>query len=175
MITAQYACCAKNRIALSGPMSNRLRITPAACDGLPLRRRRCYWQASHSAPLRMASIEQASCSSAVYSRLRPAMPPTSFFTETVDFLDVRGLECPQIVGRLEADVPRAAIHVAERLHVRLRQEEVDRLRLVDPFLPAGGSVDDGIVADREDGRVFALEVLRECDSMSFSSPSKYLS
>jgi hypothetical protein len=44
-----------------------------------------YWQASHSAPLRMASIEQASCSSAVNSRLPPAMPLTSFFTETVDF------------------------------------------------------------------------------------------
>ena len=44
-----------------------------------------YWQASHPAPLRMASIEQASCSSAVYSRLPPAMPLTSFFMETVAF------------------------------------------------------------------------------------------
>ena len=154
-MTAQYDRGAKSRIVstsatLSSDVSNRAGDRILDPD---------YWQASHSAPLRMASIEQASCSSAVYSRLPPAMPLTSFFTETVDFLDVRGLERPEVIGRLEADMPGAAIHVAESFHVGLGEEEIDRLRLVDPFLAARGGIDDGSVTDGEYGRVLLLETL----------------
>ena len=73
--------------------------------------------------------------------------------------DVRCLTGAEVVGRFEAGVPGVAVHVAERLHVRLCQEEVDALALVDPLLSSCGGVDDGFVADFEDGLVLLLEVV----------------
>ncbi len=56
-------------------------------------------------------------------------------------------------------MPGVAVHVAERLHVGLRQEEVYRLGLIDPLLASRGGVDDRLVADFEDGFMLGLEVL----------------
>ena len=58
-------------------------------------------------------------------------------------------------------MPGVAIHVAEGLHVGFRQKEVYALRLVDPLLASCGGVDDGFVADFEDGLVLQFEVLRD--------------
>ena len=77
------------------------------------------------------------------------------------FLDVGGLEGAEVVGGLEALVPGAAIHVAEGLHLRGGEEEVDALALVDPLLAAGGGVDDVFVVDAEDGFVLVLEGFRD--------------
>ncbi len=77
------------------------------------------------------------------------------------FLDVGGLEGAEVVGGFESFVPGAAIHVAEHLEVRGGEEEVDRLRLVDPLLAAGGGIDDVLVFDAEDGLVLVLDGLRD--------------
>jgi len=73
--------------------------------------------------------------------------------------DVAALSCAEVVGGLEAGVPGVAVHVTEGLEVGLGEEEVDALALVDPLLTAGGGVDDGFVADFEDGFVLGLEVV----------------
>lgn len=54
-------------------------------------------------------------------------------------------------------MPCSSVHVRESLHVGAGEEEVDGLGLIDPLLTAGSGVDDGVVADSEDGFVFLLE------------------
>ncbi len=56
-----------------------------------------------------------------------------------------GLEGSEVVGAFEALVPGAAVHVGEGLHVRGGEEEVHAPALFDPFLAAGGGVDDVFV------------------------------
>lgn len=56
-------------------------------------------------------------------------------------------------------MPGVAVHVAEALHVGFWEEEVYALTLVDPLLAACGGIDDGFVADFEDGLVLLLEVV----------------
>jgi len=73
--------------------------------------------------------------------------------------DVAPLPGAEVVGRLETGVPGVAIHVAEGLHVGRGEEEVDALALVDPLLAARSGVDDGFVADFEDGFVLGFEVV----------------
>lgn len=75
------------------------------------------------------------------------------------FLDVAALSGAEVVGGLEAGVPGVSVHVAQGLEVRLGEKEVDALALVDPLLAAGGGVNDGFVADFEDGFVLGLEVV----------------
>lgn len=75
------------------------------------------------------------------------------------FFDVAGLAGSQVVGGFEAGVPGVAVHVAQGLHVGFGEEEVHALGLVDPLLASGGGVDDGFVADFEDGLVLLLEVV----------------
>jgi hypothetical protein len=100
-MTAQYGDDAKNREISpadpsyqgrkprSGPSAGKCNLILDEVGWTPSTAKRTlgggYWHASHGAPLRIASIEQASCSSAEYSLLPPAMPLTSFFTDTVDF------------------------------------------------------------------------------------------
>ncbi len=59
-------------------------------------------------------------------------------------------------SKLQSHVPGAAVHVAQGLHVRGGEEEVDRLGLVDPLLAAGGGVHGVFEADAEDGLVLVL-------------------
>ena len=73
--------------------------------------------------------------------------------------DVACLSRAQVVGGFETGVPGVAIHVAEGLHVGFGEEEVHALALVDPLLASCRGVDDGFVADFEDGLVLLLEVL----------------
>ncbi len=58
-------------------------------------------------------------------------------------------------------MPGVSVHVRQGLEVGLGEEEVDALALVDPLLAAGGGVDDGFVADFEDGFVLGFEVVRD--------------
>ena len=74
-------------------------------------------------------------------------------------LDVAGLASSQVIGGFEAGVPGVAIHVAEVLHVGRGEEEVHTLALIDPLLTSCRRIDDGFVADFEDGLVLLLEVL----------------
>ena len=79
------------------------------------------------------------------------------------------MEGAEVVGGLEALVPGAAIHVAEDFEVRGGEEEIDRLRLVDPLLAAGGGIDDVFVANAENGFVFLLDDLRDAiDGIDFA-------
>ena len=93
----------------STPASTPSSAANSRTQGAPQRPlgRSAHWQASHSSPLRIASIEHATASgtSARDGRL----------------LDRRGAERAQVVGGLEPGVPGAAVHVAHRLQVRARR------------------------------------------------------
>lgn len=92
-----------------------------------------------------------------------------FFDFDGGFLDVGSLEGAEVVGGFEAFVPGAAIHVAEDFEVRGGEEEVDRLRLVDPLLATRGGVHDVLVVDAEDSFVFVFDRLRDAiDVLEFA-------
>ena len=85
------------------------------------------------------------------------------------FLDVAGLEGAQVIRGFEAFAPGAAVHVAEDAEVGVFEEEVDALALIDPFLAAGGGIDDGFVTDTEDCLVLSFEVIGDgLDGIEFS-------
>ena len=73
-------------------------------------------------------------------------------------LDVGGAEAAEVVGGLEAGVPRVAIHVAQGLEVRRLDPQIHALSLVDPLLATRGGVDDPLGVDVESGEVFGLQV-----------------
>lgn len=81
------------------------------------------------------------------------------FVANRGLLDRGGAEGPEVVGGLEAGAPGVAIHVRHVLHVGRGQPEVYRLRLVDPFLAAGGGVHHPLGVDTKGGEVALLDVL----------------
>ena len=66
-------------------------------------------------------------------------------------------------------MPGAAVHVRQGLHVGFAEEEVHRLRLVDPFLASRRCVDQGFKGDAEGGDITILELARDfVDSFQFA-------
>ena len=59
----------------------------------------------------------------------------------------------QVIGRLQAAFPSQAVERIEPLAGGVGDIEVERLRLVDPFLPARGGLDQPGRIDLKSGRV----------------------
>jgi hypothetical protein len=57
------------------------------------------------------------------------------------FLDMRRRPRAQVIGRLQAAFPGMAIERVEFFAARIGNVEIERLRLVDPLLPARRGVD----------------------------------
>lgn len=77
------------------------------------------------------------------------------------FFDGGSAEGAEVVGGLEPLSPCGAIHMAEGFELRQGEEEVDRLGLINPFLPTGSGLDDEVVINREDGAVAVFELGRD--------------
>jgi hypothetical protein len=74
-------------------------------------------------------------------------------------LDVRGTQRAEVIGRLETRPPSVLVHMGEGLEFGAWQEQVKRLRLVDPLLTAGGGINEPLVVDDEGRQVLLLENL----------------
>ena len=74
------------------------------------------------------------------------------------FLDVGGAEAAEVVGGLEAGVPRVAVHVAQGLEIRRLDPQINALSLIDPLLAPRGGVDDPLGVDVESGEIFGLQI-----------------
>lgn len=77
------------------------------------------------------------------------------------FFDGGSTEGAEVVGCLEALTPCGAIHVAEGFELGQGEEEIDRLGLIDPFLPTGGRLDDEVIINRENGAVAVFKLGRD--------------
>ena len=76
------------------------------------------------------------------------------------FLHMGRRSRPQIVGGLEAAIPGETIECIELLAGRIGDIEVERLRLVDPFLPPCRRLDQPGAVDLERGGIERLEIIR---------------
>ena len=77
------------------------------------------------------------------------------------FLGRGRAERAQVVGRLQPPQPRELVGLVELLARSARHVDVERLRLVDPFLPARRAFDQPARLDLERGRVEAAHVGRD--------------
>src|SRR3569623_3402092 len=55
-------------------------------------------------------------------------------TRPIEFFDVGRSQCPQVVSRFKPSYPCKLVELVEHRPVRFRKVEIERLRLVQPFL-----------------------------------------
>src|SRR3569623_1597155 len=75
---------------------------------------------------------------------------------SIAFFDVGRPQCPQIVSRFKTSYPCKLVELVEHRPVRVRQVEIERLRLVQPFLAPTRRFDQSDGIDFEGRRVFLL-------------------